>query len=755
MTDILDDYLDKPISSSGDLLGFGEVAKTLLATIEAQPNQTSLTLGLDGAWGSGKTSILSMLESHVGTRESDKEIGTVIVSFSPWLITNRTALIASFFAQIRKAVKEAESRIPTSWHIFKKSAAKNLTAVGKKLNRFSKVISITSGAAIAFDPTGAAAVASGSAKAVEELTNRVGDTDETLETLKGELEFALAEIAKADPTFRIVVLIDDLDRLDPSDTLEILRLVKAVGDFPAITYLLAYDRSAVASAIQHSARVDNGDAYLEKIVQFSFKVPPLEPFQLRNWLRKEIDQISSYEAFEPGQVSAVLDIWAGRLLKTPRDIKRLLFAVRATWVRLEDQVNLLDLVWLQMLALKASTGRKDLYSWIAGYFQSLQAVAIGGTITGTAQDQERLEDILKALGWNAYTHDAKITELDFHYLDSLLAGVTANHLSEKEDERWTHQLEKSELQQWRQDKRLSSPWHWRLYFAFETPEYAITEDEWVAMEEEATKSTDDLAIAIENVLGFRGKQRPNVAGQMLDWIIHEKKSDRLSHSDRWLEAVVQKSPFLKARSPKDRYFGFTNLFELYVRDFAVLVFKDLTPERRSRLVEAIFSNPENVDIGANLLRKQMHSATKSSYEQERQMFLDFEELETAKEKQLAIFRSLSFDEFRRLASPFDVLFTWQYLVDESEQSKEPMEFITQATESDEGLVETLEALRTISSSAQDGIPRLPHSFIQGFADISTLSERLEAVAKNGGELGDRARKLNELWWSDDDSSANI
>lgn len=748
MADFSTDFLDNPVSSSGDLLGFSEVAKSLLTAVEAQPNHSSLTLGLDGPWGSGKSSILKMLRDQVPTSQSDDEIGTVVVSFSPWLITNRTALIASFFAQLQQAIKEAEARIPTSWYRLKKASAKGLKTVSKKLNRFSRVVSITSGAAIAFDPTGAAAVASGSAKAVEELTKDFGKADETLEALKRELEQALAEIAKADPTFRILVLIDDLDRLEPSDTLEILRLVKAVGNFPAITYLLAYDRVAVASAIKHSAQVDSGDAYLEKIIQFSFKVPPLEPFQLRNWLRREIDQLSDGEKSDAEHASAVLDIWAGRLLKSPRDIKRLLFSIRATWPRLKGQANLLDLVWLQMLALKASIGPHDLYSWVASYLQSLQAVAIGGSVAGTMQDQKRIEEILQALGWNVYSNDGQITDLDFHNLDSLLAGVTHDHLSQDRDVRWTHQLDRAELQQWRQDKRLSSPWHWRLYFAFETPEYAITQDEWAAMEEAAIQSADALSAAIEEVLGFRGKQRPNVAGQLLDWIIHEIKSKRLKHSDRWLEAIVRRSTFLKAHSPKDRVFGFTNLFELYLRDIAVLVFSDCDPDQRKSLIEVLFGDPENVDVGADLLLKQMSAAKKSSHDKERQMFLDDKELESAKQKQLSLFRDLSAEKFWQLGWPYEVLLAWKLIEEAGGQSGEPAKFLETAMETDEGLVKTLDALRIISSSAQDGVARLPHSYLRPYVDIPVLTKRLDSVAKEGGELGEKARELGKLLWSD-------
>lgn len=310
----VDKLLDRPIvGAEADVLGYGKLAKSLVAAIQSQPNLSSLTLGLDGSWGSGKSSILALMRSSIPATVKSDEIGTVVIPFSPWLITNRTALVSNFFAQISNAIEEAERRIPKSWSIIRKTTRKNLNRARSLLNRFSKVSSILSSAASAFDPTLVSAAATGSLTAIEKLTDG-GKAEHTIEEMKSELSRALTEIATADPTFRILVLIDDLDRLDPDDAVEVLRLVKAVGDFPAITYLLAYDKAALAKAIEHSAKVDSGESYLEKIIQFSFKVPPLEPFQLRAWLRGELDTLfPSAINHSSVRASAVLDHWAGRL----------------------------------------------------------------------------------------------------------------------------------------------------------------------------------------------------------------------------------------------------------------------------------------------------------------------------------------------------------------------------------------------------------------------------------------------------------
>lgn len=461
----VDELLDRPISSKdADALGFSEVSLSLIEAIRAQPNGSSLTLRLDGAWGSGKSSILEMMRDVLMEQRESEGIGLVVVPFSPWLVTNRTALVASFFAQIGVAIEDAEKRLPKDFRLIKKGAARTLSKAKKQLNRFSRVASIASTATSAFDPTMASAVAAGGTKAIEKLTSNSGKPGKTLEVLKAELTGALGELAKSDPTFRILILIDDLDRLDPSDALEVLRLVKAVGDFPATTYHLAYDRSAIASAIEHCAKIEDGDAYLEKIIQFSFKVPPLEPFQLRNWLRGELEKLFPGEIdFASSRSGVVLDRWAGRLLVTPRDVKRLLFALRATWPKLRGKADLLDLIWLQMITQKASEKQRDLYSWIVGYLQSLEALAIGGRISGEKESREELTKILSELGWRTYKTGSEKMSFDFHGLDEMLAGVSKSYLS-TDDNEWTHGVNEDDFQNFRTAKRLSSPWHWRMYF---------------------------------------------------------------------------------------------------------------------------------------------------------------------------------------------------------------------------------------------------------------------------------------------------
>lgn len=66
----------------------------------------------------------------------------------------------------------------------------------------------------------------------------------------------------------IIVIIDDLDRLPAEEIRSMIQAIKAVADFPQITYLLAYDPNIIARAFDDDEKF--GLAYLKKIVQVAY-----------------------------------------------------------------------------------------------------------------------------------------------------------------------------------------------------------------------------------------------------------------------------------------------------------------------------------------------------------------------------------------------------------------------------------------------------------------------------------------------------
>ncbi len=65
------------------------------------------------------------------------------------------------------------------------------------------------------------------------------------------------------------MVIDDIDRLIPSEVQELFQLIKVNADFPNVVYLVLFDRSVVEKNIEKVVAVSGRD-YLEKIVQVGF-----------------------------------------------------------------------------------------------------------------------------------------------------------------------------------------------------------------------------------------------------------------------------------------------------------------------------------------------------------------------------------------------------------------------------------------------------------------------------------------------------
>ena len=97
-------YSEKPIiSKNEDLLGRKKVASDLAKEFEYYKNKDSLTIGIVGKWGSGKTSFINMvLESFKGNNNY------IVIKFNPWNISSRKQLISDFFLQLSNSIKKED-----------------------------------------------------------------------------------------------------------------------------------------------------------------------------------------------------------------------------------------------------------------------------------------------------------------------------------------------------------------------------------------------------------------------------------------------------------------------------------------------------------------------------------------------------------------------------------------------------------------------------------------------------------------------
>ena len=249
-------YSEKPIIlGKEDLLGRAKVANELSREIKSYKNEDSLTIGIVGKWGSGKTSFINMVLENF--EENDDYI---IIKFNPWNISSRKQLISDFFLQL-------------SNNIEKKGSNEIIGAIGKSLGILSKF----------FKPLGLipplsllGTIGDITEKASGFINEYLEAEKEDLETIKRKIDTELEILGK-----KLLIVIDDIDRLCDEEIREMFQLVKSIADFKNTIYILSYDREIVTKALDKTQQ-GKGEEYLEKIVQ----VPLVLPYISKNDLDK-------------------------------------------------------------------------------------------------------------------------------------------------------------------------------------------------------------------------------------------------------------------------------------------------------------------------------------------------------------------------------------------------------------------------------------------------------------------------------------
>jgi hypothetical protein len=249
---------------------FGRLAfaQQLADYLVLQPGQDSLVLGLEGEWGSGKSWVIERVKQRLAQQN------VITITFNPWLIGSENELIGAFMEEFASQLTEHGTLLQRAPGQLKR-LAQAVASYGDKL-LYLKYLKYLPGVAGVgeFIEDHAKQITAGTEGLKEALADKP-----SLSSARKTLEQALASLQQP-----MVVVIDDLDRLRKNEIQTMIQLVKAVGNFKGVAYLLSYDSKYVAQAISHDGSLAAGYAYLEKIVQLACHLPPLVPWIYRDWL---------------------------------------------------------------------------------------------------------------------------------------------------------------------------------------------------------------------------------------------------------------------------------------------------------------------------------------------------------------------------------------------------------------------------------------------------------------------------------------
>jgi predicted KAP-like P-loop ATPase len=167
-------------------------------------------------------------------------------------------------------------------------------------------------------------------------------------TVEEDFQVLADELQRQDLKFLIVI--DDIDRLTPEQTLLVFRLVKSVGRLPKVIYLLVFDRDLAEMLL--AERYPTERHFLEKIVQAVFEVPLPDAELLQEALLKEIIDLTGHPQDQDGvRFRNVLTDVVNPLIALPRDLSRFIGNFGVSWAAIGREVDAADLVAIEALRL--------------------------------------------------------------------------------------------------------------------------------------------------------------------------------------------------------------------------------------------------------------------------------------------------------------------------------------------------------------------------------------------------------------------
>ena len=285
----------------------GRVALIESMSVKLMISKTPV-LALFGEFGSGKTSILNLLRKHL----KDK---AVVISFSTWLPGSQETLIAYLLGDIANECQK-QYVVPG----LRKSAKQLAKALGQHVPLIRSYLELLPA------PT-----------QKEDIAN---------------LNAALARLPK-----RVVVLLDELDRMEKTELLILLKVIRGISSVPNLSFVCAGERRTIIEMVRDGFN-DKSNTYFEKFFPASIPIPRVPPtvlkrvgtqrlvatFIRREWLQSE----SEVDGFRT-QIDA---LWTERIApfcSTLRAIGSLTNDVDAAALRLKHEVHPVDLTLIELL----------------------------------------------------------------------------------------------------------------------------------------------------------------------------------------------------------------------------------------------------------------------------------------------------------------------------------------------------------------------------------------------------------------------
>ncbi len=693
-------FSDKPLSDpKEDRLGYSSFAQRIAENILKMAPPEGLVIAIHGPWGSGKSSVLEFVCHYLQEKPPDEQ--PLIVRFNPWWFSGQEDfLVWHFFDQLAIALGSSKWRERTE-------------KVIDLVKRLSEIVSAV--------PVPGAELPLKLAKQFPELNS--SDINKIKETIEKELR-------KADQ--RILVIIDDIDRLTSEEIRLLFRTIKAVADFPNTTYLLAFDKEVVIQALQE-IQGTSGEAYLEKILQVPFELPIPDPFSLRMIVTEALELILGGLSDEVSEQSRWVRIYREieHFIKTPRHAKRLINTLNATYPAVKGEVNPIDFTAIEAIRIfqpsvyeairtneEAFVGSMSLYV-LDSQMEEFKKFHEGRRARTPEEFRAPLENILKLL----------FPKLE--NLDRLGGRVIHSDLSTE----------------WRKSLRICSPDMFDIYFHLGVPEGNISNFEMGQI----LALADDAGAFGQKLIELATQKRPDGISR-LRLFLHRlqdyiEDDIPLDHIPSIIQAIYTVGDKLPVPEDQASFWDFWDNARIVLGWIVEALLQRIESNRRLDILSEAIQEGEGLSLIVRQtiqLGLQHRKYDSDRVEPEEERIVSAEELEIIENLVLDKLRSRAQDD--SLLHAIDLpgaLYFWSLAGDQNEVR----EWVSKVISSDKGLIEFLTHFLQETRSYSDIVPEIGHRIdprLDSYLDPPEIIERVRNLAENEWLSEKQAKALGQF-----------
>lgn len=312
---------DAPSGRDGDRLEFSRYVEALSEVILNDDTQTPFTIGVFGAWGSGKSSLLKMLNEKLAASYTQDIIR---VDFNPWVYRNEPNMLVPLLLTLQASL-ERDSR-------------KRFGQVAARIG--GVLVKLTAGVLLGRISGGGVDLSG-----IDQLASELVDKRSEIDSQTRNLRLTLQEQADAvrSKGARLVFFIDDLDRCEPSEIIGLLESIKLFLDLRNVFIVIAIAKDVVDRGVAFKYRdfgftgnevLAVGDEYLDKMIQLPLYIPPIDAGAIGQFM----DGLDL-----PPAVAAQIGLLRQIVSPNPRRVKRVLNMCAVTFAITAHSPGLKDL----------------------------------------------------------------------------------------------------------------------------------------------------------------------------------------------------------------------------------------------------------------------------------------------------------------------------------------------------------------------------------------------------------------------------